>query len=174
MMNDIELLSIQFQTLFLITSSGRIERENDPDHSPGPRLYLAGCASGNVAGVRSDVTDDLAAEIMSLVTLERPFFTRDGCPQYFDRYIELLSREGTVRKQSLGVIYELPNDLEYEHGVPLNGERPRICLESPESLSTDFLCQATSDRFLHYLNQDTLSPMRRFFLLASEFFLNLS
>jgi hypothetical protein len=93
-MNDIELLSIQFQTLFLITGSGRIERENDPDHSPGPRLYLAGCASGNVAGLRSDVTDDLAAEIMSLVTLERPFFTRDGRPQYFDRYIELISRVG--------------------------------------------------------------------------------
>jgi GNAT acetyltransferase len=134
MMNDIELLSIQFQTLFLITSSGRIERENDPDHSPGPRLYLAGCASGNVAGLRSDVTDDLAAEIMSLVTLEPPFFTRDGRPQYLDRYIELLTREGTVRQQSLGVIYELPNDLEYEQGVPLidsesdEGGRLHACL----------------------------------------------
>jgi hypothetical protein len=71
MMSDIELLSIQFQTLFLITGSGRIERENDPDYSPGPRLYLAGCVSGNVAGLRSDVTDDLAAEIMSLIAKDR-------------------------------------------------------------------------------------------------------
>jgi RimJ/RimL family protein N-acetyltransferase len=119
MMSDIELLSIQFQTLFLITGSGRIERENDPDHSPGPRLYLAGCVSGNVAGLRSDVTDDLAAEIMSLVAKEPPFFTRDGRPQYLDRYTDLLSREDAVRRQSLGVIYELPNDLEYRHDVPL-------------------------------------------------------
>jgi hypothetical protein len=48
MMSDIELLSIQFQTLFLTTGSGRIERENDPDHSQGPRLYLAGYVSGLV------------------------------------------------------------------------------------------------------------------------------
>ncbi|HZF37729.1 MAG TPA: hypothetical protein VE715_02800, partial [Blastocatellia bacterium] len=115
MMNDIELLSIQFRTLFLITGSGRIERENDPDHSPGPRLYLAGCASGNVAGLRSDVTEDLAAEIMALVALEPPFGARDGRSQYLDRYIDLLSREGSVRKQSLGVIYELPNDLYARH-----------------------------------------------------------
>jgi hypothetical protein len=73
-MSDIELLSIQFQTLFLTTGSGRIERENDPDHSPGPRLWLAGCASGNVAGLRSDVMEDLAAEIMALVVKEPPFF----------------------------------------------------------------------------------------------------
>jgi hypothetical protein len=119
MMSDIELLSIQFQTLFLITGSGRIERENDPDHSPGPRLYLAGSVSGNVAGLRSDVTDDLAAEIMSLIAKEPPFFTRDGRPQYLDRYTDLLSREGAVRQQSLGVIYELPNDLGYRHKVPL-------------------------------------------------------
>jgi GNAT acetyltransferase len=134
MMNDIELLSIQFRTLFLITGSGRIERENDPDHSPGPRLYLAGCASGNVAGLRSDVTDDLAAEIMALVALEPPFGARDGRPQYLDRYIDLLSREGSVRKQSLGVIYELPNDLEYVHDAPVidseseEGERLRASL----------------------------------------------
>ncbi len=119
MMSDIELLSTQFKTLFLTSGSGRIERENDPDHSLGPRLYLAGCASGNVAGLRSDVTDDLAAEIMALVALEPPFGARDGRPQYLDHYIDLLSREGAVRKQSLGVIYELPNELEYAPGAPL-------------------------------------------------------
>jgi hypothetical protein len=130
-MSDVELLSIQFQTLFLTTGSGRIERENDPDHSPGPRLWLAGCASGNVAGLRSDVADDLAAEIMTIVAMEPPFFAQNGRPQYLDRYIELLSREGAVRKQSLGVIYELPKDLEYEHGMTLidseSEEGTRLC-----------------------------------------------
>jgi GNAT acetyltransferase len=137
MMSDIELLSIQFQTLFLTTGSGRIERENDPDHSSGPGLWLAGCASGNVAGLRFDVTDDLAAEIMALVVKEPPFFTEDVRPQYLDRYIELLSREGAVRKQSLGVIYELPNDLKYGPDVPLidseSDEWERLCA----SLSVD-------------------------------------
>ena len=38
-MSDAELLSIQYQTLFVTTASGRIQRENDPDQSPGPEVH---------------------------------------------------------------------------------------------------------------------------------------
>jgi hypothetical protein len=119
MPSDTELLSIQYRTLFLTTGSGRIERENDPDHSPGPRLWLAGCPSRNVAGDRSDVGDGVAAEIMALVATEPPFLMRDGCLRHLDRCIDLLCREGAAPKQSLGVIYELPHRLEYGHGAAL-------------------------------------------------------
>jgi len=119
MPSDTTLLSIQYRTLFLATKSGRIERENDPDHSPGPQLWLAGCPSGNVAGVRSDVADEIAAEIMALVATEPPLLTREGHPRHLDRYINLLSREGAAPKQNLGVIYNLPHRLEYGHGAAL-------------------------------------------------------
>ena len=119
MPSDTELLSIQYRTRFLTTRSGRIERENDPDHSSGARLWLAGCPSGNVAGVRSDVADGVAAEIMALLATEPPFLTRDGCPRHIDRYVGLLSREGAVAKQSLGVIYEVPHRLKYGQGLAL-------------------------------------------------------
>lgn len=119
MPTDAELLSIEYQTLFVTTRSGRIERENDPDQSPGPRLWLAGCASGNVAGVRADVADEIAAGIMALFATEPPLLTRDGCPRHLDRYINLLSQKGTVPKLTLGVIYKLPCRLEYGHSVVL-------------------------------------------------------
>jgi hypothetical protein len=119
MRSDIELLAIQYRALFLINGAGRIERENDPDHSAGPRLWIAGCQLENVAGIRSDVADGIAAEIMALVALEPPLLTHGGCPRHLDRYIELLSREGVGPRQNLGVIYKLPHRLEYGHGVSL-------------------------------------------------------
>ena len=113
MPNDAELLSIDYRTLFLSTASGRIERENDPDRSPGPRFWLGGCSSENVAGVRSDVGDDVAAELMKLAATEPPFVSRGDNPKHLDRYIDLLSGKGGVPKPGLGLIYELPHRLEY-------------------------------------------------------------
>lgn len=91
MSNDLELLRTQYHTLFATTASGRIERENDPDRSPGPAFWLAGCAEGNIAGVRFDVPEEIAARILDLAATEPPFFTRDGFPKHLDRYADLLS-----------------------------------------------------------------------------------
>jgi hypothetical protein len=119
MMSDFELLSIQYQTRFLTTQPGRIVRENDPDHSPGPRLWLAGCASGNVSGVGSDVADGVAAEIAALLATEPPFVIRSSPPKYLDRYMELLSRDAAAPTSNPGLIYVLPNGLSDESGVSL-------------------------------------------------------
>jgi hypothetical protein len=119
MMSDSELLSIQYRTLFLTSRSGRIERENDPDHSSGPRLWLAGCTLGNVGGVRCDVADGIAGEIGALLASEPPFVTRNSPPIHLDSYIELLSRGATAPTSNLGLIYQLPNGLQYESGATL-------------------------------------------------------
>jgi hypothetical protein len=47
--------------------SGRISTTNDSDRSPASRFALFGCASGNVYGVRADVTDGVAAQLMGFV-----------------------------------------------------------------------------------------------------------
>ena len=116
-MSDAELLSIQYQTLFVTTASGRIQRENDPDHSPGPRFWLAGCSTGNVAGVRADVADSVAAEIMALVATEPPLVAPGRNPEHLDRFIQLLSGDRSsldVPAQKLGTTCQLPHDLEYQ------------------------------------------------------------
>ena len=113
------LLAIQLRTLFILTGTCRIERENDPDRSPGPRLWLAGCASGNVAAVRCDVADDVAADIAALAVAEPPFTAWNSPPRYLDRYVDLLSRDAPVPQKTLGLIYKLPHRLQHESHVEL-------------------------------------------------------
>jgi RimJ/RimL family protein N-acetyltransferase len=119
MPSEIELLSIDYQTLFLTTPSARIERENDPHHSPAPRLWLAGCPTGNVAGIRSDVPEDIAAKIMSLLATELPLSAQNPHLRHLDRYLDLLSHKGVLPTQIPGLIYRLPHHLDYAHGSKL-------------------------------------------------------
>jgi hypothetical protein len=124
MLSDTELLAIQFRTMFVLERSGRILTTNDPDRSPAPRFALAGCASGNIYGVRADVADGIAAQLMDLAASEPPFFDRLGTPRHLDRYIELLSCDAFMPQARLEMSYVLPNDIAYQHDVRL------ICSES--------------------------------------------
>src|SRR5262245_5149981 len=126
MLSDAELLAVEFQTAFVLERPGRILITNDPDRSPAPRFALAGCASGNIHGVRADVSNGIAEQLMNLAASEPPFFDRLGAPRHLDRYIELLSHEGLISQAGLGMSYVLPNDIAYEHDARL------ICSESFE------------------------------------------
>ncbi|RVI06065.1 N-acetyltransferase [Sinorhizobium meliloti] len=105
-------LDIDYRTLFRLGDGGRIERENDPEGSPGPGFWLAGCAEGNIFGVRTDVPEDIAEELERLVADEPPF-THPGIPKHLGRYLPLLGGSGPV-KYNFGLIYELPHALAYE------------------------------------------------------------
>ena len=126
MTSDAELLAIQFRTAFVFERLGRISTTNDPDRSPAPRFALFGCTSGNVYGVRADVTDGVAAQLMGFAALEPPFVDQSGASRHLDRYSELLSRDALVAKRRLGVTYVLPHDIAYQHDVRL------ICSDSVE------------------------------------------
>jgi hypothetical protein len=126
MLSDTELLAIQFQTAFVLERSGLILATNDPDRSPAPRFAIAGCASGNIYGVRADVADGIAAQLMDLAASEPPFFDRLGTPRHLYRYIELLSYDAFMPQPRLEMSYVLPNDIAYQHDVRL------ICSDSQE------------------------------------------
>jgi hypothetical protein len=85
MTSDAELLEIHFRTGFVFERSGRISTTNDPDRSPPPRFALFGCASGNAYGVRADVTDGVAAQLMGCAALEPPFVDQSGASRHLDR-----------------------------------------------------------------------------------------
>lgn len=118
---DVDLLAIQVATLFVLTESGRIQRENDPDRSAGPRLYLAGCESGNIVRIRQDVGEETARAINALVADEPPLRDPRNAPLRVDDYVELLSRQAPIEQRSAGPIYSFPDHLEYEHDVTLVG-----------------------------------------------------
>ncbi|EFA4119653.1 GNAT family N-acetyltransferase [Escherichia coli] len=112
-------LNIDYCTLFQLRNDGRIERENDPDNSPGPRFWLAGCAEGNIFGVRDDLPDDVYTELESLAASE-PAFTHPATPRHLDRYLSLFNEDGPVA-YDLGLIYELPHALSYRSDARIIG-----------------------------------------------------
>ena len=100
---DPDLLAVQVATLFVLTESGRIQHENDPDRSPGPCLYLGGCESGNIVRIRDDVGEDTARAIGALVADEPPLSEPSGTPLYMDEYIKLLAAETPVEQSSINL-----------------------------------------------------------------------
>ena len=119
MLLGIEWLKIDYRTLFRLRPDGRIKRENDPDCSPGPRFWLAGCAEGNIFGVHADLPKDSDAELEGLVAAEPPF-TYPATPRYLDRYLSILDRRRPAAHK-FGLIYELPQLLPYMSDARLIG-----------------------------------------------------
>jgi hypothetical protein len=127
-------LKIDYRTLFRFRPDGRIEDENDPDRSPGPRFWLAGCAEGNIFGVRAGLPKDSNAELESLVAAEPPF-THPATPKYLDRYLLILGRHRPAA-HNFGLIYELPQSLPYMSDARLIGSDSEEGRDFVRSLST--------------------------------------
>jgi hypothetical protein len=122
--SGIDWLNTDRRTLFLLTAHGRIERENDPDHSPGPNFWLARCREGSVIGIRADLPDDVAAELDSISAAELRFTLPVTPPRHLDQYVALVARASGVARQTFGLIYELPHSLRYEsHEEPCPVDR---------------------------------------------------
>jgi hypothetical protein len=111
---DLRLLEVDIDTMFVMSATGRIERENDPDHSSGPRVFFAGGPFGNLTRVRYDVDDAIAMSILEVAATEPPWRDPDVMPACAEKIIELLSG-GQPAAVSSALIYQLPNGLRYEH-----------------------------------------------------------
>jgi len=112
---DLRLLHLDIETSFVLSGSERIERENDPDRSSGPRLFFAGCPQGNLARVRHDVGDQPALSLLAIAAEEPPWRDPDVLPQFLGKVTDRLSRDQPVVTIAPGIIYRLPNGLRYEH-----------------------------------------------------------
>ena len=95
-------------TLFVLSPSGRIIRENDPDRSEGPKLFFAGCRSGNLVHLREDVPDPAAAQILSLFAAEPPWLRPETHPLRLAEAMDLLTGEMPVTICETSLIYALP------------------------------------------------------------------
>jgi hypothetical protein len=133
----IELLEVQARTLFLLSHDERIDRENDPDRSPGPALWMAGCGLGNVLRLGTDIVDEIAAKIETLAESEPPLAGAESRPQHLDRYLDMLGDGVAPMQATQELIYELPHALACKGGATL------IASDSPEGQD---LVQALSRR----------------------------
>jgi hypothetical protein len=123
--DDLRLLRVDIDTMFVMSAAGRIERENDPDRSPGPRLFFAGCPFGNVARVRHDVNDRIAQTVLDVAANAPPWRDPYVLPAGVEKIVELLAGAQPADTVVTHLIYKLPNGLRYEHTAPIvRGDSP--------------------------------------------------
>jgi GNAT superfamily N-acetyltransferase len=123
--DDLRLLRVDIDTMFVMSASGRIERENDPDCSSGPRLFFAGCPFGNIARVRYDVDDRVAQSVLELAEKAPPWRDPDTLPAGWEKIVELLSCGQPAETVVAHPIYKLPNGLRHDHPAPIvRGDSP--------------------------------------------------
>ncbi len=114
-MDERDLLALDTATTFALAPSGRILRMNVPDNGPGPRLYLAGCSSGNVVRIRYDVAERTARAIERLAAGEPILREAGSTPVHLDDYLQLLAAEAPVERCDPGLAWVLPKPLTYRH-----------------------------------------------------------
>ena len=113
--DDLALLRVDVATMFVMSAEERIERSNDPDCSPGPRLYFTGCPDGNIVRVREDLEDQTALRLLAIGARQPPWRDPEVLPQCLGKFIDVLSTEQPVATVAPHVIYRLPNRLKYAH-----------------------------------------------------------
>ena len=102
----LERLARDAAASFVLTDTGRILRENDPDRSAGPRLAMLGCANGNLAFVRHDVPDGVAAPLLEEVSKNAPWFETDTLPTCAKALAEWLAPVTSVEPS---LVFALPH-----------------------------------------------------------------
>lgn len=107
----LRLLTLDAAATFDISGDRRIRGENDPDRSPGPRLFLAGGPGGNLVRLRHDVGEETAARMLSRVADEPPWCDPHIRPACLADLVDLLAREGPVEVMGSAVIHALPPGL---------------------------------------------------------------
>lgn len=112
------LISIELETRFTLTPAGRIEREADPDRSPGPLMFLAGCDDGNLVQFGHELDDDLVAELKTLTANEPPLSSPGQVPVHLEQYLDLLSAFGPLQNHP-GLSFHLPHRSRAPASAPL-------------------------------------------------------
>jgi hypothetical protein len=111
-MNDLDLLALDAETIF-------VPAQLDRTLPASPRLYMAGCSSGNIVRIRHDVGKHIAEAIERLVAKEPPLCYADSIPVHLDDYVRLLEGEAPVEQTIVELIWTFPERLSYGHRATL-------------------------------------------------------
>lgn len=117
-LSALSLINIEFETRFTLTPTGRIERETDPDRSPGPLMFLAGCDGGALVKFGHELADDLVAELKALTTEEPPLSRPGQAPVHIEQCLELLAAFGPLQNHP-GLSFHLPHRSQARVSAPL-------------------------------------------------------
>lgn len=144
MQHETAWLDLDYRTLFHLDQNRRIERENDPDGSPGPRFWLAGSDEGNMFGIGAGVAARLAVELKRLAVME-PVFAHPAEPKHLDHYLDVLA----PTSHNFGLIYELPHGLSFPCPARIVGGESAEGRELVQSLSKDGMPESLAEVGFH-------------------------
>jgi hypothetical protein len=136
---DLDLLRVDLETSFLLSAPSRLERQNDPDETAGPRLVLLGCDAGNVFAVRDDIDDATFEAIATIVAAAPPWREAGSAPPCLPALLAAL--QAGLESVSPGVIFLLRN------GHPSAGRVQIVGDDAPEG-----------ERLLARLHRDGFPP----------------
>jgi hypothetical protein len=121
--DDLRLLEVDIDTLFVMSATGRIMRENDPERSAGPRVCFFAYPAGNLVRIRYDIDDRIAEKILEVAARQLPWRDLHSMSGYATPIVELLAAQ--PESISSALIYRLPNHLSYEHSATIvRGDSP--------------------------------------------------
>lgn len=104
------LLALQAHTLFEISPRLKMMRSRDPDQSPPPQLYMAGCEDGWVGYVREDIDDAQTRAIDEMVQREPPARGPGATPHFAEQYAEVLGSD-PLTDHNYGPVHRMPRGL---------------------------------------------------------------
>ncbi|MEI9995910.1 MAG: GNAT family N-acetyltransferase [Rhizomicrobium sp.] len=135
------LLALQAATLFKLSAGRRMEYANDPERSPPPRLYMAGCEEGWVGYLRDDVDAAAARAVEDLIAQEPPLAAPGATPRFAERYREIVGSDAPLTTHNYGPIHRL-----------------RRGVQAPSTVKV--VCQGTAegDALWTRLERDGLAP----------------
>jgi hypothetical protein len=116
---DLRLLELDVETLFAASPERRLLRQNPPDNGPAPRLFVGGCAGGNVLRLGSGVNEAVAADVLALAETEAAWTDPDRLPARLELLVERLPTGDAVGSPTPFLIYHLPNGLEPDPDVAI-------------------------------------------------------
>lgn len=114
-----ELLAIHTETGFVADPAGRALYERDPDRPLPPRLFLAGCSTGNTVLIRADVSTNVAGAIEAVAADEPPFVAPEGVPVHREEYLALLAQDAPAASEGFGLSWWVPEGLGFDHPASL-------------------------------------------------------
>ena len=106
MLSDLELLTLQTETLFVQNEAKRLLYTNEPDKPEAPRFFLGRTKQGHLCRFRDDVPGAIVRQLEEVVAKEA-----DGLenPLYLGAYKDLLRQYGPIQSVWTGPAYRFPN-----------------------------------------------------------------
>jgi hypothetical protein len=113
---DLRLLDLDIETLFVVSPDGRLVRQSPPSAMPAPRLFVAGCSGGNRLRAAAGLDAGLVADLEAIVTDAPPWIElAEGPPGLAAMLAHLAQPEPAATH----LIYPLPNNHAFVAGAAI-------------------------------------------------------